>query len=609
MIREKNLEAIKNRDEGLYEFLISYEIKNKKAEAIKAKNGEIAIKYDGIVFNSLYNPTRESEKFMSDYSKIADGATVVMIGISNGMYIRRLIESNEAVFAKIIYEPSTEIFIECINNIDISDIITLNTVDIVLEDYNGQKYKQLFDDNILAYNFKLTRVISLPRYSEIFKDKYSEFIEAYISKIMSCAAIENTAVKSGKLICENSINNIKYIHKSRRVTDYKGLFGDIPAILVAAGPSLEKNVHLLNEIRGRALIIAVDSALPFLMSKNIVPDMFIAIDYQKPLKLFEDARLRDVPFVFDPDFNNEVLKTMGFKNLIIGSTEYNVWNKIANIQGDELNKIETGGSVATNAISVLTYWGIKNIILIGQDLALSDGKAHAGNVNNILNRKIDERIKVKGINEEYVETQKDYYVYLKWIENYAYKVKEYCTIIDATEGGALKENTIVMTLRDAIDKYCNKEYNISELLLTPEVIDCGRNYSLVIEELENMILRCRNLNKMCASGAADCKRAKNMLARQDYDIKLLKKINASMAKLDNAIEFSEERDYYIKYSYDIEVKLGKDVYEDYYSNDIEESIKLYENTAEYYNGVEKAGREIVSIAQALIEELKKEEVL
>ena len=40
-----------------------------------------------------------------------------------------------------------------------------------------------------------------------------------------------------------------------------------------------------------------------------------------------------------------------------------------------------------------------------------------------------------------------------------------------------------------------------------------------------------------------------MLARQDYDIKLLKKINASMAKLDNAIKSSEERDYYIKYSY------------------------------------------------------------
>lgn len=40
-------------------------------------------------------------------------------------------------------------------------------------------------------------------------------------------------------------------------------------------------------------------------------------------------------------------------------------------------EVDTGGSVATNAFSLLYKIGLKTIILVGQDLALTGNKTHA----------------------------------------------------------------------------------------------------------------------------------------------------------------------------------------------------------------------------------------
>lgn len=604
MTREKNLEAIRQRDEELYNYLAQYDMKNKKTEVLTAKNGDVVISYDGVLLNSSYNPTREAEKFMSDYVKIPDATPVVMMGISNAIYIKTLISSNATEYGVMIYEPSTEIFIECINNVDISDLILNNNIFIAIGGKKGFYYKNWFDENIFAYNYRLAKLIILPKYKELFVKEYNEINEAFLSKIATCSAVEYTAINRGKKVCENSIKNIKFINNARSSYDYKGIFKDMPAIVVAAGPSLEKNAHLLNEVKGRALVIAVDSAIPYLMNNNIIPDLIMSIDYVKPVKLFEDERVRKIPFVFGPNLNNEVLEQIKFDNLIVGNTEYNLWRNLARVKGSDLEEVLSGGSVATEAIGMLEYWGVKNIILIGQDLALAGKKMHAGTADDILKTELKNVVMVKGIDGNEIETQKDFYIYLRWIENFAYNVKDHCTIIDATEGGAFKENTVVMTLREAIDKYCNKEYNIFELLMIPKQLDFGNDYASIIDELRNMIVRCRNLSKLCASGAADCTRAKNMLAARNYDVKLLKKLNSSIAKLDNAIESASERDFYLKYSYEIEVELLDAIYEEYDSDDIEATIKLYENSAKYYNGVEKAGKELIEIVSSYIEELK-----
>ncbi|RME54662.1 MAG: DUF115 domain-containing protein, partial [Caldilineae bacterium] len=56
------------------------------------------------------------------------------------------------------------------------------------------------------------------------------------------------------------------------------LFRNRPAILVASGPSLEKNVHLLAAAKDRALIVAIGSAIEALRRHGIEPDLLVSFD-------------------------------------------------------------------------------------------------------------------------------------------------------------------------------------------------------------------------------------------------------------------------------------------------------------------------------------------
>jgi len=72
--------------------------------------------------------------------------------------------------------------------------------------------------------------------------------------------------------------NASVIRFSRGVNCYYKKFRDIPAILVGAGPSLNKHLKLLKEMKGRAIIIAFDAVVPTLNKAKIKPDFIFNLD-------------------------------------------------------------------------------------------------------------------------------------------------------------------------------------------------------------------------------------------------------------------------------------------------------------------------------------------
>lgn len=72
---------------------------------------------------------------------------------------------------------------------------------------------------------------------------------------------------------------------------------EVPAIIVSAGPSLDKNIRMLKRAKGHAFLIGVDSALKALLREEIRPDIAISIDPGKNPELFTDDRLNELPFV------------------------------------------------------------------------------------------------------------------------------------------------------------------------------------------------------------------------------------------------------------------------------------------------------------------------
>ena len=71
---------------------------------------------------------------------------------------------------------------------------------------------------------------------------------------------------------------------------------DVPAFVVSAGPSLNKNIKELRRAKNKSFIIAVDTAVKPLLQEGIVPDMFATLDGIKPLELVETEQAKELPF-------------------------------------------------------------------------------------------------------------------------------------------------------------------------------------------------------------------------------------------------------------------------------------------------------------------------
>ena len=86
--------------------------------------------------------------------------------------------------------------------------------------------------------------------------------------------LTNQSTRGGKnnLWRENTLKNRKYFSKGN--PDLTGL----TTYVVAAGPSLEKNIHLLKTISARGVIVCVDAALRYLIHNEIYPEYCISID-------------------------------------------------------------------------------------------------------------------------------------------------------------------------------------------------------------------------------------------------------------------------------------------------------------------------------------------
>jgi hypothetical protein len=269
----------------------------------------------------------------------------------------------------------------------------------------------------------------------------------------------------GKQTVQNEIYNLRYLAHCNSEEDFEGVFPeDAPAIVVAAGPSLEKNVDLLQEAKGKALIVAVDTIFKYLMDRGIRPDVVVTADPHKGVHLFNFPGASTVPVAFDSPVNYRILDIMKDGKPIFISSECPYYNKLYETIGRQMYTLTAGGSVATLAFALVVAWGFRRIVLVGQDLALSPDKVHAGNVGTDRGRLQGELIPVEGYYGDTVYTSPDYHHYLEWY-NIVVANNLDIEVINATEGGARIQGAVNMSLREVIDTYCNLSFDFEKTIL------------------------------------------------------------------------------------------------------------------------------------------------
>lgn len=438
------------------------------SEKVQAINIENHIWY----LNSIYNPTQAACDWAKQYDtpEINDYGIFIIFGMGDGRAISELLKVKPNCFL-IVYEPSLAIFREAIKTETTADLLNNGRVFVVVEGICEEYFFHVLNQLITYSNYQLVVQAVLPNYDVIFADIYRRVLDIYRSIVELIVFTRNTNILRGIEMARNGYVLTADIIKQYSVGQLEGLaqkkgIEDIPAILVAAGPSLDKNIEDLKFAEGKAFLMVVDTALNTVLEHGITPDMTMSIDSRKPLELFRNEKTAVIPVALSSHSNKEVVERNRAQHFYEIDEEGYLNRIFSEVTGKEGKQLSTGGSVANNALSLLVEtMGFRTIILVGQDLAYPGGREHTrlayNSENDVVSLDRKEYIEVEDIYGNQVLTEHNMNLYRKWIENYIAGFSE-IRVIDATEGGAKIVGTEVRTLRESLQELCKKKVKRNE---------------------------------------------------------------------------------------------------------------------------------------------------
>ena len=474
---EKNLEALNKRFPGMDKL-----IEEKKDELLQKENLDVEseINLEGREIlkvhrnnRTLYLAGKRSASLAAAnqikfLGKIEYSAPLFMVGIGNGCYLEELFKEvpkkNDNMV--MVYEPSFSIFYEQLFHVDIEELFEDRIVALLVEGINEEGIKPLIKQMLRGDRVSCMRHFILPNYNEICPEKVLDF-----QKVLKDVAEEylvniNTVQAFSKVAVENMLKNADYVRTGYQAKQLmEAIPREMPAIIVSAGPSLNKNIEELKKAKNKAFIIAVDTAMKPLLRNGIIPDMYAIIDGTKPLELVAVEESRNIPLLSEVRAAHAVMDYhKGKKFFFREFTPY--FDRMYEMNHKEWAAMDVGGSVATAAFSLACYLGLGTVIMVGQDLALTGNKTHADGTFKEKMEELDtSKMKmVPGNVEEKVPTRQDFDHYRIWFEDFIARWKNMYPnfrVINATEGGAKIKGTEISTLKEAIEKECKIEADVS----------------------------------------------------------------------------------------------------------------------------------------------------
>jgi hypothetical protein len=475
---------------------------------LPAKLGGDTLQYESeskkIFIHSSYDPIKEANCWANNIDLKQD-SVVIVYGLGLGYHVEQLLKRMGDANRLLIVEPSASIFLHAVEMNWVRQLLEDKRVFISVAD--DQKGITFFLSQYIAYD-KMEHCIFVDfgPYSRIFSRNYKDFTDAIRDVINAKVVNRNTLLHFAAQWQDNFFANLPYALQSIPVSQLMHKFSDRPMVIVSAGPSLNKNMHLLKEIRDKALILCVGTALKALLKNDIMPHAVISVDGGYPNYVhFKDIAC-DVPLIYSLTLHPGIIKEWEGPRLIMGIFDpMSLW--LQEKLGMPIGMVMSGPSVANVAFSLAATMKANPIILIGQDLAYAnDGRTHAEGTTYEKDRvQIDDKKYkyVEGIDGHLVPTSPSFLSFLTWFEEAVQGLDVDVTVIDATEGGAKIHGTKIMTFRDAIDQYCNENIEttsiINELIAEHEPLS-QEKLRQIIDELEEGLTALKDIKRWSRNG-------------------------------------------------------------------------------------------------------------
>ena len=299
-----------------------------------AKNGEKTLKLNGTYLYSRYRPREDAWKWVeSEFDSTFN--CYLLIGLGLGYHAEKLVELADGKAVYVYYFDQIE--------------YSMTPIHQAVQDIG---HVDLTNCQILIPNVWLKAVGTHP-----------------IVPFLEDIKINQMTYKKTAHLLEGNFG------RNQRLADFSPFViqPKKAAALIASGPSLNETIYWVKSMKEKMDIYVVGSALRIVLAHKIKPTAVIVSD-PKPI-MHQLTNDYNGPLFYLSTANHEtVIKHTGPRHLLC-QNGYKPAEELAFAYG--LPLIETGGSVATAAFSIIEQVNYETLLMFGQDLGLGGTRTHA----------------------------------------------------------------------------------------------------------------------------------------------------------------------------------------------------------------------------------------
>ncbi|SUX27013.1 motility associated factor glycosyltransferase family protein [Campylobacter upsaliensis] len=464
---------------------------------------------------------------------------IFIYGIGNALLLKRLCKAHyQHIF---VLEGNLELLILALSKVDLGEELKLGGIHVL-------DSEDPFAEFELSFYFNNPLILELHSlYGLFMQNSYYEkfFHQQMLNADLLCRKVINNVLNSKSVSAPDAIfktyKNFLFNAKTmlynppfqRLLSQRKKSFKN--AIVVSAGPSLSANLALLKKYEENFVIFCVDGAYSVLCENGITPDYVINNDYaDDALKFFEVDIKERTMFLCSSCSAFEVVERLKRYHLcVIFDLE----------ESEKLNFLDDFGYVKSElfvsyfAYSLTVALGFENVIMLGQDLALSkEGNSHTDGFSLGVRVEADiyeEYFEVEGFGGGHkVLTHPVWNIYRIYLEGFIANHAHLATFYNVSQTGARIHNAVELSFKECCERFAT---SAKPYFKPPKTLTINKTQKL----FDKFILFVKENIKACEEVDMEALALQNALisilnSGKDLSLEFLQKVDLNIRKF-NAI--------------------------------------------------------------------------
>lgn len=368
-VLEGNLASLEERFPGIRAAYLGDTAPSPDLTAAAAKDGSLVAAWKGAALHSRVDPVREAERAVAEALAGGGADSLVLLGFGLGYHAEAAARIAPGL-AVVVCEPDPARFLAALSLRDFRPLLATPRIALV-----GEGGPEALHAALELLECRSPRCVAL----RALEAEHAALFAALRERAGRLAARtkinDDTLARFGALWTRNIARNLEVLATEPSLGAAEGKAGGLPALVLAAGPSLDLALPLLPELARRAIVIAVDTASGPCLRAGVDPDFLVVVDPQYWNTRHLDRAALARGFLVTEAACHPAALRLPRRGLLLAASLHPLASAFEAIRG-ELPKLGAGGSVATSAWDLARYLGCQEAHMVGLDLGFPGGRTH-----------------------------------------------------------------------------------------------------------------------------------------------------------------------------------------------------------------------------------------